>query len=129
MSTDLRIHGATIQTPTGPLDADLLVADGMVAGLVGRETPVDTAETIEATGHWILPGIVDMHVHARVPGYEYKEDFGTASRAAAVGGVTTFVDMPNLEPPTTTVELLAERRALAERDAHVDFGHFASSRN
>jgi len=126
MSTDLRIHGATIQTPTGPLDADLLVADGMVAGLVGRETPVDTAETIEATGHWILPGIVDMHVHARVPGYEYKEDFGTASRAAAVGGVTTFVDMPNVEPPTETVELFAAKRAIAQRDCHVDWGHFVA---
>lgn len=129
MEYDLRIRGGIIQAPQGPMEADILVSGEQVAGLVGRDAPAPARREIDATGRWVLPGIVDLHVHARVPGYEYKEDFRTASRAAAVGGVTTFVDMPNLEPPTTTVELLNERRALAERDAHVDFGHFASSRN
>jgi dihydroorotase (multifunctional complex type) len=126
---DLRVRGGTVQTPTGPLTTDLLVSGERVAGLVAPDAEATAREEIDASGRWVLPGLVDLHVHARVPGYDYKEDFRTASRAAAVGGVTTFVDMPNLEPPTTTVELLEQRRALAERDSHVDFGHFASSRN
>lgn len=129
MRYDLRIRGGVIQTPGGPVAADILVSGERIAGLVDRQAEAPAAEEIDARGQWVLPGLVDLHVHARVPGYDYKEDFRTASRAAAVGGVTTFVDMPNLEPPTTTVELLAERRQLAERDSHVDFGHFASSRN
>jgi len=126
---DLRIRGGEIQTPTGPIAADVVVSGERIAALVDRQAEAPAKQEIDAVGRWILPGLVDLHVHARVPGYEYKEDFRTASRAAAVGGVTTFVDMPNVEPPTTTVELLAARRELAERDSHVDFGHFASSRN
>lgn len=126
---DLRVRGGVIQSVGGPLEADILISGETVAGLVARDVEATATREIDAGGRWILPGLVDLHVHARVPGYDYKEDFRTASRAAAIGGVTTFVDMPNLEPPTTTVELMADRRALAERDAHVDFGHFASSRN
>jgi dihydroorotase len=126
---DTRIRGGVIQTPAGPLDADIVIKGERIAGLIDRAAEGPAKQDLDAAGHWILPGLVDLHVHARVPGYAYKEDFRTASRAAAIGGVTTFVDMPNLEPPTTTVELLAERRALAESDSHVDFGHFASSRN
>jgi dihydroorotase (multifunctional complex type) len=126
---DLRVRGGLIQTSRGELAADLLVRGGTIAALVARDAPVDADEEIDATGRWILPGLVDLHVHARVPGYEYTEDFRTASRAAAIGGVTTIVDMPNVEPPTTTVALLEEKRELAARDSHVDFGHFASSRD
>lgn len=129
MEYDLRIRDGIVQTSQGAQEADVLIKGERIAGLVARGTEAPARREIDATDRWILPGLVDLHVHARVPGYEYKEDFRTASRAAAVGGVTTFVDMPNLEPPTTTVELLQQRRALAERDAHVDFGHFASSRN
>lgn len=129
MEYDLRIRGGEIQTPTGPIAADVVVSGERIAALVDRQAEAPAKQEIDAVGRWILPGLVDLHVHARVPGYEYKEDFRTASRAAAIGGVTTFVDMPNVEPPTTTVELLAARRELAERDSHVDFGHFASSRD
>ena len=129
MEYDLRVRGGLVQTSAGPSPVDLLISGERVAGLVERDFAAPAKAEIDASGRWILPGLVDLHVHARVPGYEYKEDFRTASRAAAVGGVTTIVDMPNVEPPTTTVELLEQRRALAERDSHVDFGHFASSRN
>ena len=125
---DLRVRGGIIQTGSGPLEADLLVRGERISALVARDAPAATREELDAHGRWILPGLVDMHVHTRVPGYEYKEDFQTASRAAAVGGVTTFVDMPNVEPPTTTVELLEQKRELAARDCHVDWGHFASPR-
>jgi dihydroorotase len=126
MTQVTRIAGGTVQTPQGPLEADLVIRDGRVEGLVSRSTQIEAERVVRAEGRWILPGIVDLHVHSRVPGYEYKEDYRTASRAAAVGGVTTFVDMPNVEPPTETVELLEQKRAIAERDSHVDWGHFVA---
>ncbi|HXH06042.1 MAG TPA: amidohydrolase family protein [Vicinamibacterales bacterium] len=109
--------------------ADLLISGETIAAIVAPDAPAAASTQIDAHGKWVLPGLVDLHTHARVPGYEYKEDFRTASRAAAVGGVTTIVDMPNVEPPTTTAELLNAKREIAKRDCHVDFGHFASSRN
>jgi dihydroorotase len=123
---DLRIHGGTIQRPEGPLEADLLLADGRVSALVARDAEAEATRQIDATGRWILPGIVDLHTHTRVPGYEYKEDFRTSSRAAARGGVTTLVDMPNVEPPTDTVERFLEKRDVAARDSCVDWGHFVA---
>ena len=126
MTVDLRIHGGTLQSSNGSLEADLLIDAGKVVGVVSPGSEADATQTIDAVGQWIMPGIVDMHVHTRVPGYEYKEDFRTASRAAAVGGVTSFMDMPNVEPPTETVELLEAKREIAARDCHVDWGHWVA---
>lgn len=123
---DLRIRGGVIQRPEGPLEADILVRDGRIAGLVAPGEDAQATRDLDATGRWVLPGIVDLHTHTRVPGYEYKEDFRTASRAAARGGVTTIVDMPNVEPPTDTVERFLEKREVAARDSCVDWGHFVA---
>lgn len=70
----------------------------------------------------VVPGAVDPHVHFRDPGSPEKEDFGSGTAAAALGGVTTVLDMPNTSPPTFTPEALADKRARAEAKAHVDFG-------
>lgn len=126
MKADVRIAGGIVQSPRGALEADILVTGEQVGALVGRDVEGDAASVIDASGRWIMPGIVDLHAHTRVPGYEYKEDYRTASRAAAVGGVTTFVDMPNVEPPTDSVELLEAKREIAARDSIVDWGHFVS---
>jgi dihydroorotase len=122
----VRIAGGLIQTPDGPHASDLLIADGRVEAVLDRDVEVIGAETVDADGLWVLPGLVDLHAHTRVPGYEYKEDYATASRAAAAGGVTTFVDMPNVEPPTTTVELFEDKRTTAASDSVIDYGHFVS---
>ncbi len=115
-----------MHTPAGPLEADVLVVGERVAGLVDRGDATSAREEIDARGMIVLPGLVDLHAHTRTPGYEQKEDFFTASQAAAHGGITTFVDMPNVEPPTDTVERFVEKRAIAERDCIVDWGHFAA---
>ena len=125
-ATSTRVAGGTVQTPDGPLRADVLVKGERVVALIDRGEEADVDSTIDATDLWVLPGIIDLHAHTRVPGYEYKEDYVTASRAAAVGGVTVFVDMPNVEPPTTTVQLFEEKRAIADRDSIIDFGHFVA---
>ncbi|MCK4883664.1 MAG: dihydroorotase, partial [Candidatus Diapherotrites archaeon] len=75
----------------------------------------------------LLPGMIDTHVHFRVPGGEHKEDWTTGSCAAAAGGVTTVLDMPNTNPPTTTVDRLKEKRDIASSKSIVDFGfHFGA---
>ncbi len=77
----------------------------------------------------ILPGCVDMHVHFRDPGLTEKEDFPNGTRSAAVGGVTTVVDMPNTRPPVTTAEALKEKWARCRGRAAVDYGLFAAPRS
>lgn len=124
MSNTTRIKGGTIQTPKEAIEADILITDDRITALIARDDDTPASDVIDATGKWVLPGLIDMHAHTRVPGYESKEDYLTASQAAANGGYTTFVDMPNVEPPTTTVDLLKEKRAIAEKDSIIDWSHF-----
>ncbi len=76
----------------------------------------------------ILPGCVDMHVHLRDPGLTEKEDFPSGTRSAAIGGVTTVVDMPNTKPPVTTADALRDKWARVRGRAAVDYGLFAAPR-
>jgi dihydroorotase len=126
MNVDVRVRGGVVHTPGGPVEADLLIGGERIVGLVEPADPTPAAAEIDATGQHVFPGLVDLHAHTRTPGYEYKEDFYTCSQAAAVGGVTTFADMPNVEPPTDTVELFEAKREIADADCIVDFGHLVS---
>ena len=119
-----RVRGGTIQTPTGGLKSDLLISGEKVTALLDPSSPISADQEIDAQGRWVLPGLIDLHAHTRSPGYEQKEDFLTASRAAAAGGYTTFVDMPNVEPPTVTVEQFEEKKAIADQLCIIDWGHF-----
>ncbi|CAN5432738.1 allantoinase [soil metagenome] len=117
---DLVVRGGTIVTPQRLIRADLAVKDGAVCaigtGLANGDNEVDASE------RYILPGIVDAHVHFREPGMVYKEDFGTGSRAAAIGGVTTVFDMPNTVPPVATLDIFQHKLESVAPKAHVDFG-------
>lgn len=73
--------------------------------------------------------LVDTHAHTREPGYTHKEDFLSASQAGAVGGVTTMIDMPNVEPPTDTVEEFEAKRETANATSLIDFGHWVAGTN
>ncbi|HEY9288804.1 MAG TPA: dihydroorotase family protein [Candidatus Dormibacteraeota bacterium] len=126
MSETIRVAGGTVHSPGGPVEADVVVEGEKIAGFVSRGESMKAGEIIDAKGLHVFPGLVDLHAHARVPGYEYKEDFFTCSQAAAAGGITTFTDMPNVDPPTDSVELLEAKRKIAERDSIVDWGHLAS---
>jgi dihydroorotase (multifunctional complex type) len=78
--------------------------------------------------YWVLPGLIDVHVHFRVPGGEHKEDWKSGSKAAAHGGVTMVIDMPNTHPPTTTKKLFEEKKTIAERDSIVRHAfHFGAT--
>ena len=78
----------------------------------------------------VMPGVIDVHTHMREPGITYKEDFATGSHACAKAGITTFYDMPNTVPTTTTLENLLEKKKLANDKSIVNFGfHFGGSKN
>ncbi|GAA1519519.1 dihydroorotase [Agromyces terreus] len=123
MSIDLRITGGTVVTPSGPVAGDLLVHGGKVAGVVARDVAVDARRTIDASGRLVLPGMVDVHVHTREPGYEHKDDVLTTSRQAAAGGVTTMFGMPNLKPPTVDVATLTDVFERYATSSIVDWNH------
>ena len=93
------------------------------------ELPAD--EVFDAEGCYVLPGIIDDHVHFRDPGLTHKADFDTESKAAAAGGVTTVLDMPNCLPPTSSKQALADKIAIAQERCHVNYGFFfgATSEN
>jgi dihydroorotase (multifunctional complex type) len=123
MSVDLRIGGGTVVTPSGGVRADLLVDGGKIVGLVTEAVPAEASRTIDATGKLVLPGMIDVHVHTREPGFEHKEDIYTTSLQAAAGGVTTMFGMPNLNPPTTTAQTLEDVFALYAEKSIVDYNH------
>jgi len=119
---DLVVRGGRIVSPEGVVAAGLAVRDGVIVAMAGDEALPDARDTIDATGRYVIPGVIDPHVHFRSPGFEYKEDWTTGTAAAAFGGVTTVLEMPNSDPPTTTLEGLRVKQAIAARDAHVDYG-------
>lgn len=84
---------------------------------------------IDATGLYLFPGVIDDHVHFREPGMTYKADIGSESRAAAAGGVTSYMEMPNTNPPTTTLDLLEEKFQIAAQDSRVNYSFFFGATN
>src|SRR5438067_1542237 len=96
---DLLVSNGTMVSGAGMARADIAVADGVFAAIGAPGTLMVEADTAyDASGQYVLPGVIDGHVHFRDPGLEYKEDFATGSRSAVMGGVTTVIDMPNTLP-------------------------------
>jgi allantoinase len=122
LTEDLVISGGTVYTPEGPREVDVHVSGGVIVGVEdGRSTPA-AARVVDARGMYVLPGAIDVHVHSRDPGFPEKEDFGTLTAAAAAGGVTTVIDMPNTVPGVDAAGVLEAKAALAHSKARVDFG-------
>lgn len=119
MSSLLFKNGILI-TPNGKRRADLLVRDGKIVE-IGENLGGEDAEVVNCEGKFVLPGVIDVHVHLREPGGEMKEDFETGTKAAGAGGVTFVLDMPNNSPAITTRELLKAKRELVESKAKVGF--------
>src|ERR1700678_2143415 len=124
-----RISGGRVMVHGELTDTDVLIDDGKIAAFLRRGDSANVVETIDATGKVVLPGIVETHAHTREPGYTHKEDFYTASSAAAAGGITTMFDMPNVEPPTDTVETFLAKRELASKKSIIDWGHWVAGTN
>lgn len=109
----LRINNATLVNEGRTFAGDILVKDGRIAAIGGVPAGVKPDREIDATGLLALPGLIDDQVHFREPGLTHKADIGSEARAAVAGGVTSFMEMPNTNPATTTIEQLEWKYARA----------------
>ncbi|AFY74262.1 dihydroorotase, multifunctional complex type [Synechococcus sp. PCC 7502] len=124
---NLLIKQSQILLPDGSfLLGDILLQQGKIAAISEQIDPVDTSNTeiINGVGLVLLPGVIDPQVHFREPGLEYKEDLHTASCACAKGGVTSFLEMPNTRPLTTTQAALDDKLRRAASKCVVNYGFF-----
>lgn len=119
MTQSMSIVNAKIWLEDGLYEGGLFVEDGKIAK-IGKSMP-EADHVMDAKGNLVLPGLVDLHVHFREPGFTHKEDFYTGSCAAAAGGITTIVDEPNNNPVTSTPDALREKMSLIKRKAAVDY--------
>ena len=125
------IQGGKIVNEGKIFDGSIVVEDTKINKIVeGNVSPgVVADEVINASGCFVLPGVIDDHVHFREPGLTEKADIDSESRAAAAGGVTSYFDMPNTVPQTTTLEALEEKFALAAQKSHVNYSFFFGATN
>ena len=120
MTVDIVIKNGLMVLPSGITQGSLVIDDGKIIGILKSGEP-KADRVIDATGKVVLPGMVDMHVHLRDPGFPEREDFESGTRAAAAGGVTTVIDMPNTLPATVTLKAFNEKKAIADGKSIVDF--------
>ena len=122
MNSPAVFRSRRVVTPDGVRAATVHVRNGVIAR-VSEWDDTGSGDLLDVGEAALLPGLVDTHVHVNEPGRTEWEGFETATRAAALGGVTTIVDMPlNCDPPTTTVDAFRAKLAAAERKLHVDVG-------
>ena len=122
MKSSLTIKNAGVVLPGNIQKTNVSVINGVI-NAIGSEIP-DVGEVVDAEGLFLIPGIIDPQVHFREPGADHKEDLHSGSCAAAAGGVTSFLDMPNNNPPVTTIKRMAEKKQLAAEKSVVNYGFF-----
>ena len=125
------IQGGTIVNEGKTFDGTIVIDNSKISKIVkGNTSPeVSDGEIIDASGCFVLPGVIDDHVHFREPGLTEKADIESESRAAAAGGVTSYFDMPNTVPQTTTLEALDEKFHIAAGNSHVNYSFFFGATN
>jgi dihydroorotase len=132
------IKNATLVNEGQTFVASVFVSDGKIAKIIrekedgpstGSGTFAPSTQVIDATGKYLIPGIIDEHVHFREPGLTHKADIYTESRAAVAGGVTSFMDMPNTVPQTTTQELLQQKFDLAAEKSLANYSFYLGATN
>ncbi|MEU9092878.1 dihydroorotase family protein [Streptomyces sp. NPDC048428] len=118
---DLAVIAGRLVTPTGVRAGTVLIREGRVLDVLDPGVaPPPGVPVTDAGDSYVLPGLIDSHVHFRTPGLTYKEDWEHGSRAAVAGGVTTVLDMPNTSPPALTAEAVREKAALIAGHSLVD---------
>ena len=130
------IKNATLVNEGQTFVASVFVSDGKIAKIIRNtevpksvEGPESYAQVIDAQGKYLIPGIIDEHVHFREPGLTYKADICTESHAAVAGGVTAFMDMPNTIPQTTTQDLLQQKFDLAAEKSLANYSFYLGATN
>ncbi len=121
---DTLIRDATLISDGRRCEQDVLIRGERLEQIGGAPAARAGAVEIDAGGKWLLPGLIDDQVHFREPGSAHKGDIATESAAAVAGGVTSFMDMPNVSPATVTRERLAAKYAAASNRAHGNFAFY-----
>src|SRR3954468_17100358 len=108
--------------------SSLAIGGGRIGAVVppGEGRPA-ARETVALEGALVLPGVIDTHTHARDPSIDAREDFGTATAAAAAGGITTILEMPISSPAVSDAAVLRRRHGIVAPKAHVDFGLYGGA--
>lgn len=124
------IQNGTIVNEERSFRGDLVVDGEQISEIYEGKAPRGTYdEIVDASGCFVLPGVIDDHVHFREPGLTRKADIESESRAAAYGGVTSYFEMPNTVPQTTTLEALDDKFALAAKKSHINYSFFFGATN
>ena len=125
------IKNANIVNEGVCVEANVLVSDGIIAKIVksGEICDYGNAQVIDARGKYLIPGVIDEHVHFREPGMTAKADIYSESRAAVAGGVTSYMEMPNTVPQTTTQALLQEKFDLAAEKSLANYSFYIGATN
>jgi dihydroorotase len=110
-------------------DTDVLIHGDRIEKIAGSIAAPDDAEVLDAAGRYLLPGMIDDQVHFREPGLTEKGDIATESAAAVAGGITSFMDMPNVNPQTTTREALASKYQAATGRARANYAFYLGATN
>ena len=120
------IHGGTLVNEGRVFRGSIVIEKDRITHIVPEDQQPcgNEHQVIDATGCFVIPGVIDEHVHFREPGLTAKADIETESRAAAYGGVTSFFDMPNTVPQTTSLEALQQKHELAQRSSHINYTFF-----
>jgi dihydroorotase len=125
------IKGGRIVNEDRVYEGIIIVDNEKISDIIEGTTCPEASfdQMIDASGCFVLPGVIDDHVHFREPGLTGKADIESESRAAAAGGVTTYFDMPNTVPQTTTLETLDEKFSIAAQKSHVNYAFFFGATN
>ncbi|MFN3950960.1 MAG: dihydroorotase [Thermaurantimonas sp.] len=123
MAKTILIKNARIVNEGTTLESDLLIAEERISRIDKVITPPNSnTKIIDAMGKFLLPGVIDDQVHFREPGLTHKGTIYSESRAALAGGITSYIEQPNTNPPTTTIDALHAKYAIAGRTSWVNFG-------
>ena len=128
----IQIKNATIVNEGDAFVGSVIIDGDRISEIVrgtDAETSLPIDEVIDASGCYLLPGAIDTHVHFRDPGLTHKGDFLSESKAAAAGGVTTVLDMPNTLPQTTSLEALKAKMEMASHKSVVNYGFYIGATN
>ena len=127
-SSPILLKNAVIINRGKSFEGDILIK-GKRIERIDRDISAPSARIIDVEGKWVMPGIIDDQVHFREPGYTHKANIGTESKAAAAGGVTSFMEMPNTNPTSTTQELLQNKYDIASESATVNYSFYMGATN
>lgn len=125
------ISGAVVVNENERFQADIVIENNVISDILQHNTTSHSNydNVIDAAGCFVMPGVIDTHVHFREPGLVAKADMESESRAAAYGGVTSFFDMPNTVPQTTTIEAFEEKCRIGAMKSHVNYSFFFGATN